>query len=248
MFGNKELPDELKGLNLSPAQILEKLKELDDEKKKSEQFQNAGKEALDQLKAKDNEVNILKAKLAEIEANPPRREVDDKDKPPQDIDFLTDPEGAVNQRILKGVQPVALVALNAARNAAKMSARLTLSRSFLNFPEGKANCASLFDKWGTEIEKAAEQIPIVNLGNEVTWINLFNFVKGNHLEEMMSKPSDFIESVATNANVVVGDDKRPEKLDDEQSAIAKKMQRYGKGVTAEKIIETRKKMSFVNAE
>jgi hypothetical protein len=250
MFGTKELPDELKGLNLSPAQILEKLKERDDLEKKSKEFQDAGQQALQLAKDKDAELNTLKSKLAELEANPPRRTEpsNNNNNADADIEFLSDPEGAVAQRIKRGVQPVAFVALNAARNAAKMSARLTLSRQSITFPDGKANCASLFDKWGTEIEKAAEQIPIVNLGNEVTWINLFNYIKGNHLEEMMSKPSDFLEPVASNANVSVGDEKRPEKLNDEQADIAKKMSRYGKGVTAEKILETRKKMSFVNVE
>ena len=63
----------------------------------------------------------------------------------------------------------------------------------------------------------------------------------------MAKPETFFESAASGRDTTVGDQKKPDTLDQEQSDIAKKMARYGKGVTNEKILETRKKMNFVNA-
>jgi hypothetical protein len=87
---------------------------------------------------------------------------------------------------------------------------------------------------------------VASLQYERTWLNLFQYIKGQHIEELMAKPETFFESAATQNDRKVGDDKRPDTLDSEQSEIAKKMGRYGKGVTAEKILETRKKMNFVN--
>ena len=84
------------------------------------------------------------------------------------------------------------------------------------------------------------------LQHERTWLNLFNYIKGQKLEELMAKPETFVESVSSSTNARVGDEKRPDKLNDEEARIIARMARYGKGnLSAEKILETRKKMNFV---
>ena len=151
------------------------------------------------------------------------------------------------QRINNAVVPGQVIAINAAKTAARLSARLTLSGRNLELPTGRVSLSKLWDRWIQEIDKASEGIPPVQLGNELTWINLFDYIKGKHLEEIMAKPNDFVESVSTNTNVRVGDTPPADKLNDTEADVIRKMSKYSKGVTQESVLAAKKKMNFVGA-
>jgi hypothetical protein len=245
MFGQKtELPDELKALNLSPAQILEAV--------------NNGKAATDKVKALEGEVGTLrqtletntgefrslKEKLDNIEANPTRVDNNNNNEPTK-TSFLTDEDKAFDERFIKSAGPLAMAAAQANAKAAKLLAKSTLQGQTITTSNGVISLAKLWDKWSADIDKEAKGVQLPYLGDENTWLRIFNLVKANHLEELMTKPETFIEPVGTGVNVRVGDAPAPDKLNDEQTSIMNKMARYGKGVTVESVLAQRKKMNFV---
>jgi uncharacterized coiled-coil protein SlyX len=235
---SKELPDELKALNLSPAEILKALNDKKDlEAKLAEKDGEIGK-INTALSTQTSEFEQTKARLAALEANAqPKPKTPDPEEP---IDFTQDPEGSIKQQIKNATAPVAMIALNAARNSARMEARNSLFGKTIQTPGGTIRLQTLWDRWSDEIEKAAGQMNIVTLGNSLTWMNLFNFIKGQHMEEMMAKPEVFVESVETRVDSKIGDKgTNNDKLSDEELRIAKRMK-----VTPEQYMEQKKKMRF----
>lgn len=242
-----EFEKELKELGMTPSEI-----------KKAIADKKVSDDKVTELEGKFTTLNTenetlkgnfadTKNRLDALEANP-RREKKGDEEPKTKTSFLDDEDKAFNERAVEVLTPVTMMALNAAKSAARMSAKNSLFGQKITTPGGSISLTNLWDRWLPEIDKAASDMAKTNIAAlqyEQTWLNLFQYVKGQHIEELMAKPDTFIESAASSENRTVGDQKKPETLDQEQSEIAKKMGRYGKGVTAEKILETRKKMNFV---
>ena len=248
MFDN-EWQKELKDLGMTPAEIRQAVADKKSGDTRYTELEGKFTTLNTELETTKGSFADTKNRLDLLEANPPRREKKNDDEPKRKTSFLDDEDAAFNERAVEALTPVTMLALNAAKSAAKMSAKNSLFGQRITTPGGTISLSNLWDKWSAEIEKAANEMAKTNvaaLQYEQTWLNLFQYVKGQHIEELMSKPETFIESAASQADRHVGDTKKLDTLDQEQSEIAKKMSRYGKGVTAEKILETRKKMNFVN--
>lgn len=236
--------DILKETGMTPQQIKEALaksKELEDRTKTFETELATTKTALSEAQSERQQV---RARLDEIEANS-RRPATPRE-PKSYTSIVDDEDKAFNERFNDSVQPVAFAAVKAGANAARLEARLSLQGRFITTPGGRVSLEKLWDKWRSEIDKASAEVPSANLINAATWINIFDYIKGKHIEEMMEKPDTFVESVSTRADIKVGDEEIPAKLNDEELATIKKMGRESKNVTAETYAETKKKMKFVN--
>jgi hypothetical protein len=246
-WGNKEaeIPKELADLGLTPAQIRQAVL---DNKKLTEDLANTKTEAstlkstVTQLEGRFNET---KRTLDELEANAKKPRQTEENKR-EYTSFIDDENKAFTERLVDGMQPVAQVALRAAANSAKLSAKMSLQGQYITTPGGKISLTRLWEKWLGEIDKAASEVNLQTLGNETTWVNIFDYIKGKHINELMAEPQTFVESVSTNTNRRVEDEKKPDKLNDEELAVVAKQSRYGKGVTPEAYQKTKDKMKFVN--
>jgi len=244
-----EYEKELKELGMTPAEIKAAVAEAKELKTKTAELQGKYDTLNTEFETTKGSFAETKARLDSLEANAPRR-TSNSDESKAKTSFLDDEDKAFNERAIETIGPVAALAMNAAKSAAKMSAKNSLFGQRIQTPNGYISLSNLWDKWSAEIDKAANEMAKTNIAAlqyEQTWLNLFQFVKGQHIDELMAKPETFVETAASSRDTKVGDEKKPDTLDNEQSEIAKKMARYGKGVTAEKILETRKKMNFVNA-
>jgi hypothetical protein len=246
---NSGYEKELKDLGMSPAEIKAAVAESKVLKTKTEELEGKYTTLNTEFETAKGSYAETKNRLDALEANPRREKKTDDGEPKAKTSFLDDEDKAFNERAVEAISPIAIMALNAAKSAAKMSARNSLFGQKITTPGGSISLSNLWDKWSSEIEKAATEMARTNvaaLQYEQTWLNLFQYVKGQHIEELMAKPETFIEGAASGMDRKVGDEKKPDTLDQEQSDIAKKMARYGKGVTPEKILEARKKMNFVS--
>jgi hypothetical protein len=246
-FMNKEsrVPDELKDLGLTPAQMREAIL---DRKKLTEDLERSKTEAStlkSTVAALEGRFNETKATLDNLEANS-RRAAQPKQEPKEYTSFIDDENKAFTERLVDGLQPVTRVALQAAANSAKITAKMSLQGQYVDTPGGKISLTRLWERWIGEIDKAAGEVSLMNLGNVDTWTNLFDYIKGKHFNELMAQPETFVESVATNQDRTVGDDKQPKKLSDMEAEVIRKQSRYGKGVTPEGYQKTKEGMTFVN--
>jgi hypothetical protein len=247
-WGDKksEIPEELKDLGLTPAQIRQAVldnkklvEDLSQEKTKTSTLQSS----VSQLEGRFNDT---KRTLDELEANSKRTKT-----PPEEktyTSFIDDENKAFAERAVDALQPVAQVALRAAANSAKMEAKMSLHGQYITTAGGRIPLSRLWEKWLPEIEKAASEVNLANLGQAVTWTNIFDYIKGRHINELMAEPQTFVESVQDNTDRRVSDDSssKDKKLNDEELAVIKKQSRYGKGVTPEAYQATKDKMKFVN--
>lgn len=245
---NSEYEKELKELGMSPSEIKKALTDAKELKTKNEELEGKFTTLNTENETLKGSFAETKTRLDMLEANSNRREKKPEEEKTK-TSFLDDEDKAFNERAVEALTPVTMMALNAAKSAAKMSAKNSLFGQKITTPGGTISLTNLWDRWSSEIEKAANEMARTNIAAlqyEQTWLNLFQYVKGQHIEELMAKPETFIESAASGRDMKVGDEKKPDTLDQEQSEVAKKMARYGKGVTQEKILEARKKMNFVN--
>lgn len=244
---DSEYEKELKDLGLSPKQIKEALAEAKGLKDKLTENEGKLTTLTTELETTKGSFAQVQNKLNEIEANS-RRQAPADDKNKVKTDFIDDGDKAFNERFLESATPITQMAFQGAKNVAKMSARISLQGKKLKTPNGEISLINLWDRWTTEMDEAEKgmmQSNALALQHEKTWLNLFDYVKGQHIEELMSKPETFVETASSSTDSRVIDSRRPDKLNDEEARIAARMARYGKGVTSEKILEARKKMTFV---
>lgn len=237
--------DSLKDLGMTPQQIkdaLSKGKELEDKTKTLEADLTGTKSALAE---NQTEFARIRQQLGDLEANS-RRQPAAKTEPRTYTSIVDDEDKAFNERFADASQPLAFAALKSGANAAKLEARLSLQGRFMNTPGGRIPLERLWNKWSAEIEKAASEVNMATLSNSATWINIFDYIKGKHMEEMMEKPDTFVETVQTSTDTKVAGEAKPEKLNDEELATVKKMGRESNHITPEKYAEMKKKMTFVN--
>jgi|SRR5665213_848763 len=244
MFGDRdrsrnELPDELKDLGLSAADI----KRAVQDKKALEDRLTVRDAEFEGLRtsseATTNSLTEMRNRMAEIEANDTLRQQRQDEGEPKSTSFLDNEDAAFNERFTKGVAPVAMAAVQANAKVAKMIAMQSLVGKVIKTSQGNLSLTALWNRWSAEIDKAAKQMPPVQLANENSWLNIFDYVKGQHMEELMSKPDTFIESGSTNVDMKIGDDKQPDKGTDEEAKIASRMK-----IPLEKYLEQKKKMKF----
>jgi DNA-binding transcriptional MerR regulator len=243
---DSEYEKELKDLGLTPKQIKEALTEAKASKEKLAETEGKLTTLSTEFETTKGNFAAVKTKLDELEAN--ARKPKNNDPPPAKTDFIDDGDKAFNERFMEQAAPITNLAFQGAKNVARMSAKLSLQGKKLKTPNGDISLVNLWDRWSAELDEAEKgmmQSNALALQYEKTWLNLFEYIKGQHVEELMSKTNDFIESAAGHRDGKVIDDKQPDKLNDEEARVAARMARYGKGVTAEKIMETRKKMTFV---
>jgi hypothetical protein len=241
----EEIPDEFKDLGLTPAQIRQAVldnRKLTEDLATSKTELSTVKTNLSQLDGKFNET---KRTLDELEANtkkPARQQTEERVY----TSFIDDENKAFTERLVDGMQPVAQVALQAAANSAMLLAKQSLMGQYIETAGGKISLTRLWDKWSSEIDKAASEVALHVKGNMQTWINLFDYIKGKHINELLTQPQTFVESVSTNQDRNLNDEKKPDKLTSMEEEIIKKQSRYGKGVTPEGYQKTKDKMTFVN--
>lgn len=247
MFGKGEF-DSLKDLNLTPEQIKQAIADKTALETKLAAQQTELDKTKTDLATVNNSFTETKSRLDALEANGDRnKKTPDNNQPPQLTSFLDNEDQAFSERFNRGAAPIAQVALEAARNTARMSARMALDGQFLDTTGGRIPLMKLWDKWANEIDAAAKEVQLVALGNTQTWLNLLDYVIGKHSKELLGKTSEFVESVQTHTNKKIGDEPPPEKLNDEENSVLAKMGKYTGGrVTEKSYKETRDKMKFVN--
>jgi hypothetical protein len=236
--------DDLKELGLSPKEIREAIQAKKDLEAKHSALETELNTTKTTLSTMENSFTETKKRLDTLEANPPRRQ--ENKEPKNFTSILDDEDKAFDERFADRAQPLAAATFAVGKNTAQMQARLSLEGRFMNTVGGRIRLAKLWDRWLPEIEDAASKSNSAELMNAKTWINIFDYIKGKHIEELMQKPETFIEGVESTTDTNVKDDKKPEKLDDEEMAVIKKMQKESKHVTPENYQETKKKMKFVN--
>lgn len=241
----EETPDELKEFNMTPAQIRDALKakkEVDDKLAAQSTELSTVKTTLGTL---EGTFNQTKAKLDELEANTRRPPAERKEK--EYTSFIDDENKAFAERAVDAMQPIAVVAMQSASNSAMLLAKQSLGGQFVDTPGGKISLSRLWEKWSTEINKNAEQTNLASRGTMEFWLNVFDYVKGKHFNELMSQPQTFVETVSTNQDRGPGGEhKTDDKLNDSEAEVIKKMSRYGKGVTPENYQKTKKDLTFVD--
>lgn len=242
----EETPDELKEFNMTPAQIRDALKakkDLEDKVAAQSTELSTVKTSLGTL---EGTFNQTKAKLDELEANT-RRQPDKNREEKTYTSFIDDENKAFAERAVDAMQPIAVVAMQSAANSAMLLAKQSLSGQYVETAGGKISLSRLWEKWSGEIDKNAQQTNLASRGTMEFWLNVFDYVKGKHFNELMSQPQTFVESVSTNQDHgPSGEVKKDEKLNDAELDVIKKMSRYGKGVTPESYKKTKEGMTFVN--
>lgn len=238
---NKEqIPDELKDFG-TPSEIAEKLRKASELEAKLGEKDGEISRLSGEVTNRDGEIDKLKRQVTA----PPDAPPNDPKAPPQPTHFFADPDKAFNERAL----PIALATMNASAQVAKMDAKMSLQSQYVdvnqNGTKRRLSLGSLWSRYEIEIEEAAKTVPIQQLGFKQTWLNLFNYVKGNHLNDFLDKTEDFLEPVGVTVDQHVGDRAPAPKLNEEEARVVARMGRYGKGITAEKYLEQRAKMRFV---
>lgn len=246
---DSEYEKELKDLGLTPKQIKEALTEAKTVKEKLAENEGKLTTLTTELETTKGSFAEVKTQLDALEANSRRRPSNEEDKNKTKTDFIDDGDKAFNERFFESATPITQMAFQAAKNVARMSAKNSLYGQKIQTPNGSISLSNLWDRWSSELDNAEKEMMASNaaaLQFEKTWLNLFNYIKGQHIEELMAKPETFVESASSNTDGKVINDKKPDKLNDEEARIAARMARYGKGnLTPEKLLEVRKKMTFV---
>lgn len=236
--------DALKDTGLTPQQIkeaLDKAKSLEDKTTKLESELLTNKTTLE---AMNSDYKTIKQQLDSLEANSRRQPP--KNEPKTFTSVVDDEDKAFDERFLDRAQPLAAAAQIAASRTAKLEAKLSLQGKYMKTAGGRISLTNLWDRWSSEIDKAAQNTQAAALCNWETWLNIFDYIKGKHVEELTAEPATFIEPVETRVNGSVGNEPPPEKLNDEEMATVGKMAKESKFITPEKYLETRKKMKFIN--
>jgi len=232
-------------LGLTPEQLRTQIASAKSEKERADRLEKDLSTTKGTLSTMENSFTETKSRLDQLEANSNRR--DEKKEPTQKTSFIDDEDKAFNERFMEQAGPLAATALKAAANSAKMAARMSLQGKRVNTPGGPISLLTLWDRWINEIEKDSTQVPYQTLGDFQTWINLFNYVKGKHFDEMMAEPKTFIESVETHTDGRVGGDADDKKeLNKEELEAVKKMSKYAKHITPETYQKVKEGMKFVN--
>lgn len=241
----KEIPDELKDLGLTPAQMREAIlngKKAHEELEKTKTELSTTKSTVTALEGRFADT---KRTLDELEANSKKTQRTQTEERTY-TSFIDDENKAFAERAADALQPVARVALQAAANSAKLEAKMSLQGQYLKTPGGNIPLVRLWEKWIGEIDAGAKEVNLANLGKPETWLNIFDWIKGKHTNELLAEPQTFVESVETRTDKQMSEEKKPAQLTDEEQAIIKKQSRYGKGVTPEAYQKTKDKMTFVN--
>jgi hypothetical protein len=234
-------------LGMTPEQVKQAIADQKKEKERADKLETDLNTTKTTLSTMEGSFRETKQRLDDVEANFNKNKNDKKEDPPTRTSFIDDEDKAFNERFSDKIGPVAATALIAAKNSARMAAKMSLQGKHVNTPGGKISLTKLWDKWENEIDKDSKDVAMAALGDMQTWINLFNYVKGKHFDEMMAEPKTFIESVETNVDRRVGETRdENEKLNTEEEGAIKKMSKYSKHITPEKYQEMKKKMTFVN--
>jgi len=174
-FGSRdELPPELK--DKSPQEIAAALKKAADDATALQKLVDDKKLADDQLAARNSEFEQLKAKLAQLEANPPTPPPGKPPVPPEPVSPWVDPAGFVQDQ----VKPLADTALMAGMMTAKMYCQQGLN----------ARDAKIFKKYETEIINLVGTAAPAQRVMPQTWFNMLMFVKGAHEDDIRKAEAD----------------------------------------------------------
>jgi hypothetical protein len=237
--------DVLKDSGMSPAEIRAAIDNAKKEKDRADKLEtdlNATKSTLNTMESSFKET---KDRLNTIEANFNKKD-EKKEETRQRTSFIDNEDEAFNERFNERVGPVALTALTAAKNSAKLIAKQSLFGKTIKTAGGPIPLSRLWEKWEMEIENDSKQVALAALGDPQTWINMFNYIKGKHIDELMAEPQTFIEHVEENTNRTVREDNKDVKLNSEEEVTIAKMSKYSKHVTPESYKKTKDGMKFVN--
>jgi hypothetical protein len=238
-FGSKEsdVPEELR--DKSPAEIAAELKTLRESAAKVTDLETKLAESntkfetfkTDFESGLDNRFATLRDSL-----KPPVKQT-----PQEMTDFLSDPDKAFAER----AAPIVGIAMHTAAYMAKNQAKEKFQRLQRTQP-GKNYDGYFFEKFEDEITALARTVPAQQLGMPETWEHIYYNVKGRHSEEIGAQMHDgtlsnlMESSSAGTRGGGFGDDKKDEKLTDQEIRIAEKM-----GVKPEDYAKRKKEMSGV---
>lgn len=197
-----EVPKELEGL--TPEQIIA-----------------AAKEA-QELKTKISEIDTLKAKIADMEANPKTvekivekvvdRRAAPQNDPPARTSFLDDEDKAFGERAKPIVDGVFAIGAQVSR------------MSFENGLDGLDK--KMYAKYGKEVEEMMAKEPANNQASPYAWRTIFDIIKGRHTNDILKAQSEKTDFFAAEASG--SPDAGPQKntdpmvLTEDEKAIAKK--------------------------
>jgi hypothetical protein len=232
MFGREkehELPESLRSLNLTPEQILERVRasEASEAAVKAAADATAATEAANSelakartdMQALEARATASEAKLAELAPTKEKTKVT-----PFNEQIWEDPEGAVDGK-LAGMAG-AVIQTNI--QTAKMQVRQYLDdQAPQERASGKTPKIAYWKKFQGEIEEMAKQTPSVQLTSAQMWLNMLDVIIGRHIGEIVSNPGSFAldpSSTGASSNENRSDSANAEvKLTDEDKLNAKRM-------------------------
>lgn len=220
-----EIAEEMKTLRASAAKVTDLEAKLTDSNSRFETFKTELETGMDTRFA------TLRESLK------PAAKVENKEM----TDFLSDPDRAFAER----AAPITGMVLHTAAYMAKNQAKEKLQRNQRTQP-GKNFDGYFFEKYEDEISNLARTVPAQQLGMPETWEHIYFNVKGRHAEEIAAQLTDgtlsnLMESAgAGTRGGGFGDDKKDEKLTDQEVRIAQKM-----GVKPEDYAKRKKDMAGV---
>lgn len=205
-FWNRdELPPELK--DLKPEEISAKLKKADEIRVAAEKTLADAKEMETRLGNQTTELDTMRARMTELEANqrPPEPPAAPEDPPSPWLD----PEKFVDQR----VQGLAGVALQSGMMTAKMYFRQNLSERDLR----------IFKKYESEVDAGINTMPVAQRVMPQSYLNMFLYVKGSHEMDIRKAEADKTDFFSEAPSRGQSDPTPPaDQLSDEEAEICRK--------------------------
>lgn len=217
-----KIPDKLKAM--TAEQIISAMESGEKSADEMKKLQAALAEKDGAINETKTELTRLQEQFRTLEANratPPK-----KDEGNNEIQFVDDPEGYVQQQIAKNTIPTAVATMRATAQLARETARRQLLG--MKVPGTNINKAALMDRWSTEMDKAVETVQLQFLQDPKQWVYVFNNILGQHMDEILQSKADGKEPdyFAEPGHSEAGRRQEPKKEDqltEEEINIAKRM-------------------------
>jgi len=197
-------------------------KALEEKLAKLNEEREAERKALEQMR---QEFDLVKQKITET--------AQQAQQPEQPVDFDTNPEQAVNQRLA----PLASVAISNAVQTSRLLAQQQLDNLDManNTMDGR-----LFRAWTAEIDAEGKRYPPQSLVTPEAWLGIFYYLKGRKADELSNpeirkKKYSFLESAAKSEPTPQVKTQDEDKLTPEEQRICDRL-----GISPEVYIKNRK--------
>jgi len=226
----KDVPEKLKGM--TEEQILESVSAKETQDTRIKELEDERESSLGQVATLGTELAEMRGKMQALEANP-QPPPPDPNAPVGPPSVLVDEDAAFNSRLA----PMASAILTTGAASAEMLAKNQIASS------GEAK---IYEHYEKEIREVISQTEPAQRIHPETFINAFSLVKGRHLSEIMESKEKhdgvyFVEG--SGSPPLTQDDKKEDKLTDQEIDVAKKM-----NVKPEDYLKQKKEMNFANVQ